>query len=418
MSDDLPFGSQGGVAIRHHFPSTASTRSRCLLRRQLYATSSAWASRTSSTSASTACALKRFTIGGEGEGHDRARRALPATRRAIPSGKIYMHTADADLEVRVPVTAGPHEVGVSFVRRLWEPEGILQPPQTRLRPHDERAATTATPRWTPCRSPVRYGVARGAGDSPSRRTIFVCRPRTPRPRRAVRADRFCRRSRRAPIGGRSPTSDVADAAAASTREGRGDGGFDAGIQRGLERILAAPSFLFRVERDPAAAAPGSRLSRSSDLELASRLSFFLWSSIPDDELLDAGGSRPAAAIRRCSSSRCAACSRDPRSKALVDNFAAQWLKLRKLAGVVPDPELFPEFDENLRDAMQQETELFIAQPAARGSQRRRPADRRTTRSSTSGWRGTTGFPTSTAATSGASRSPTARAAGCSARRAS
>src|SRR5262249_34661366 len=134
-------------------------------------------------------------------------------------------------------------------------------------------------------------------------------------------------------------------------------GFDAGIRRGIERILAAPSFLFRIEREPSGWAAGTAY-RLSDLELASRLSFFLWSSMPDDALRDTAVrgevSDPATLehhVRRM--------IRDPRSNALVDNFASRWLELSKIAGVVPDTELYPEFDENLRHAMEQETKLFV-----------------------------------------------------------
>src|SRR5439155_11512204 len=142
------------------------------------------------------------------------------------------------------------------------------------------------------------------------------------------------------------------------KEGRADGGFDGGIQRGLERILAAPSFLFRIEREPAGTAPGA-VYRLGDLDLASRLSFFLWSSIPDDELREAavGGSLKDRAALEHQVQRML---RDPRSQGLVDNFATRWLELSKLSGIVPDTELYPEFDENLRMAMEQETKLFLA----------------------------------------------------------
>jgi hypothetical protein len=140
--------------------------------------------------------------------------------------------------------------------------------------------------------------------------------------------------------------------------GRTEDSFDAGIQRGIERILAAPSFLFRIEREPAGIAAGSAY-RLRDLDLASRLSFFLWSSIPDDELRDAavrGKLNDPAALEQ----QVQRMLRDPRSNALVDNFASRWLELSKLSGVVPDTELYPEFDENLRDAIEQETKLFVA----------------------------------------------------------
>ena len=139
--------------------------------------------------------------------------------------------------------------------------------------------------------------------------------------------------------------------------GRAEAGFEAGIQRGLERILAAPSFLFRVEREPAGVAPGAPY-RLSELDLASRLSFFLWGSIPDDELRDAAA-RQTLSVPGAIEKQVQRMLRDPRSNALVDNFASRWLELSKLSGVVPDTELYSEFDENLRDAMEQETRLFI-----------------------------------------------------------
>ena len=141
------------------------------------------------------------------------------------------------------------------------------------------------------------------------------------------------------------------------REGRADGDFDAGIGRALSAVLINPEFLFRVEADPKNAAAGGAY-RISDLELASRLSFFLWSSIPDDELLDAAIrgrlSRPEELEKQ--TRRMLA---DRRSFNLATNFAGQWLRLRNLEAVTPNTRLFPDFDDNLRQAFRQETELFL-----------------------------------------------------------
>ena len=165
--------------------------------------------------------------------------------------------------------------------------------------------------------------------------------------------RLARRAYRRPVTDR----DI-DTLLAFYKAGYAEEGFEAGIQRGLRRILASPSFLFRIQREPANVPPGS-VYRLSDIDLASRLSFFLWSSIPDDELLDAAErgtlSTPAALeqqVRRM--------LHDPRSDALVENFASQWLTIGKLSGVVPDVDAYPEFDENLRDAFREETRLFIS----------------------------------------------------------
>ena len=139
--------------------------------------------------------------------------------------------------------------------------------------------------------------------------------------------------------------------------GRADGSFDAGIQHVLERVLISPDFLFRIEREPAK--PDSTDAyRIGDFELASRLSFFLWSSIPDDELLELA-KRGKLSVPTTLARQVERMLNDRRSRALVDNFAAQWLLLRDLSGVTPDPIVFPEFDENLREAFRQETELFL-----------------------------------------------------------
>jgi hypothetical protein len=140
-------------------------------------------------------------------------------------------------------------------------------------------------------------------------------------------------------------------------QGRKDGGFEAGIEMAVAGVLVSPEFLFRVERDPAGARPGSAY-RVNDLALASRLSFFLWSSIPDDELLAVAeaGKLGDRAVRAEQVRRMLA---DPRARALVDNFAAQWLHLRNLDSITPDMRIFPDFDDNLRQAFRQETELFV-----------------------------------------------------------
>ena len=156
------------------------------------------------------------------------------------------------------------------------------------------------------------------------------------------------------------------------REARAKGDFDAGIEMALSAVLVNPQFLFRIEPDPPGVAPGSAY-RIPDVELASRLSFFLWSSIPDDELLDLAErgelSKPEVLERQVR--RMLA---DPRSRSLVTNFADQWLHLRNLESITPDLRLFPDFDDNLRQAFRRETELLFEERRARGSQRARPAE--------------------------------------------
>ena len=199
-------------------------------------------------------------------------------------------------------------------------------------------------------------AAKRPDDTPSRRRIFVCRPATraseePCARKILST--LARRAYRRPV-----TGPEVQTLLSFYREGRAENGFEAGIQRGLRRILSAPSFLFRVEREPANVPAGAPY-RLDAVDLASRLSFFLWSSIPDDELLDVavrGTLTDPVVLER----QVRRLLRDPRSQALVDNFGSQWLKLGRLAGVVPDVDEFPDFDENLRDAMQQETRLFMS----------------------------------------------------------
>jgi len=197
----------------------------------------------------------------------------------------------------------------------------------------------------------------GAEESPSHRRVFVCHPakaaEEPGCAKTILST-LARRAYRRPV-----TDEDVNVLLNFYNKGRAGGAFEAGIELAVQRTLVSPSFLFRTEFPPdSAATPGSGAYRISDIELASRLSFFLWSSIPDDELLDLAsrGKLKDAAVLDKQVRRMLA---DSRAKALVDNFAGQWLQLRDLRGFVPDADLFPEFDENLREAFQQETELFI-----------------------------------------------------------
>jgi len=197
--------------------------------------------------------------------------------------------------------------------------------------------------------------ATGASDTPSRRQIFACKPLAPAAelpcaRRILK--RLASRAYRQPVTAEDmkPLLDFYQA-------GRRQGTFEAGIQEALRRLLAGPKFVFRLEGDPAGAAPGVP-HRVSDYELASRLSFFLWSTIPDDELLRAaseGKLREPAVLDRQVRRMLA----DPKAHALPSNFAGQWLQVRNLRNIVPNSAEFPDFDDNLRQAFQQETELFF-----------------------------------------------------------
>ncbi len=359
-NEGQPFGSRGGTTIRYHFPLDGDYSIKVVLKRQLYLYLIGMGEPHQIDLRLDGALLKRFTIGGEGKGLT-APESFAGNTQGDPGWEVYMHTADAGLEARVPIKAGTREVGVSFVRQHWESEGVLQPPQRGF-------ARTTNERYfgDPDVESVLVGgpyKAAGATDTPSRRKIFVCRPaaktRTseePCARRILST--LARRAYRRPV-----TEDEVKVLLGFYRAGRAEADFDSGIQRGLRRILSAPAFLFRVERRPFDSvqdwvATGTAF-RISDIELASRLSFFLWSSIPDDELLDLAV-RGALADPAVLEQQVRRMLRDARSQALVDNFANQWLKLGRLAGVVPDVDEFPDFDENLREAMQQETRLFVA----------------------------------------------------------
>ena len=352
-SEALPFGSRGGLSIPYHFPLDGEYRIDVRLKRQLYQYLIGMGEPHLIDIRVDGALAKRFTIGGEGKGMT-APESFAGNTQGEPGWEVYMHTADEALTVRLPVTAGAHRIGVSFVRQFWEPEGVQQPPQRGFaRTTNELYFGDPAVDMVTIAGPY---SGRAATDTPSRRKVFTCRPRTPADEAACArtiVSTLARRAYRRPLDER----DV-DMVLRFYRDGRADGGFEAGIQQAVRRILASPRFLFRIEQQPAAAAPGS-VYRISDIDLASRLSFFMWSSIPDDALLDAAANgtlgQPAVLerqVRRMLS--------DPRAGALVDNFVSQWLTLGKLSGVVPDVDAYPEFDENLRDGFREETRLFVA----------------------------------------------------------
>ena len=356
MSEDLPFGSRGGIAFRHHFPLDAEYDITIRLQRQLYGYIRGLHRPQQLEVRLDGRRVALFSIGGP------RGTAPPQTFTGTVPGdrewEEYTLHGDEDLEFRVPVPAGPRVLGVSFLQGRSERDGVLQPRAT--------AKTLAiAERWSsPSEQPeaaVEQVViagpfdATGPGDTPTRRRILLCQPagaadEKPCAREILSA--VARRAFRRPL-----TPPDVDGLLAFYEDGRRDGGFESGIRRGVESILVDPEFLFRIERDPAESA-AARAHPISEVELASRLSFFLWSSIPDDELLDAaaGGQLRDPAVLERQVRRMLA---DPRARALVDGFAMQWLGLRRLQSVVPAPDLFPEFDDNLREAFEQETRLFV-----------------------------------------------------------
>ena len=295
-------------------------------------------------------------------------------------GEIDAHNR---FEVKVPLKAGLRTIGASFPKQLALDEHIV--PKTVLGPREPAAAPVPIPmdvsvdgarvqRLTVpsvatgpnvsqsfyLRDVMQISVAgpydvTGAGDTPSRRRIFICRPS------ATLSESACANKILTVLAHHAYRRPVTAADIAPLMkiydEGRSDGDFDHGIEAALEAVLVSPSFLFMRETDPAHSAPGS-VHRINDLELAQRLSFFLWSSIPDDALLAVAqrGQLHNPAVLKSQVARMLA---DPRAKALTQNFAGQWLYLRRLEYQKPDRRVYPGFDQRLRNAMQTETEMFF-----------------------------------------------------------
>jgi hypothetical protein len=270
----------------------------------------------------------------------------------VPPRHVGDHSdVDKHLSVRLSVTAGPHAIGVTFLKQPW---AVLE---TDRKPYDVHFNVYRHPRVQPGVYEVSITGpfdATGPGNTPSRDRIFVCRPTVEQEEEACAGqivDTLMRKAYRRPV-----TNWDREEALEFYRLGRPDG-FEAGIEMALSSILISPEFLFRVERDPAGLAPNTPY-QISELELASRLSFFLWSSLPDDELLDLAteGTLSQPDVLEQQVRRMLA---DERSRALLTNFVGQWLHLRNLESATPDMRLFPDFDDNLRQAMRKETELFL-----------------------------------------------------------
>jgi hypothetical protein len=312
--DGLPFGTRGGLAVPTYLPLDAEYT------------------------------VDIETASAAGEPHEIELSVDGARVAVVPIGlSDGPRRGSEHAAFRVPLTAGPHLIGVTFVERSEAlDEGITR---GRMRGRGNLPAIA----MATIRGPY---DATGPGDTPSRERIFVCTPADAADQSRC-ADEILRGLARRAY--RRPATDADVAELMPFYElGRAEGSFDTGIQFGLERLLVSPQFLYRVEREPAGAGPAG----VSDLELASRLSFFLWSSIPDDELLEVAenGALRDPRVLRAQVQRMLA---DARSAALVTNFAAQWLFLRDVAVKDPDIFLFPDHDVSLRLALEHETELFV-----------------------------------------------------------
>lgn len=326
-----PVGSRGGTAISHYFPVDGEYEISVTLQRNR---------------------------NDEYLGFERDRRLdlmlddqrlqlfdLPRSEKKIVLGAGT--PPDAGLKVRMPVKAGTHEIAATFLKDTLLKEGIID----KVRDDDVQtyfegvgSVTVAGP----------FNV-KGPGDTPSREKIFICHPSASVDEMAC-AERIL--SNLAQHAYRRPvTADDISELLTLYKEGAQEGGFESGVRLALQKILVSPQFLFREELDPAKAAPGS-VYRVSDIDLASRLSFFLWSSIPDDELLAVAekGQLHDPAVLKAQVKRMMG---DPRSEALIKNFVGQWLFLRNIERISPDTSTFLTWDENLRRSMQTETELVV-----------------------------------------------------------
>lgn len=340
--DGLPIGTRGGALIPYTFPQDGEYEIRIRLSRD-----------------------RNEHVEGLNEPHELDllldRRRLKRFTVKPPRGnsqatdeysKPTHANVDRHLRARFAVTAGPHQVGVAFLKN---PSSLLE---TKRQPLNVHFNMYRHPRLGPAIYQVSIAgpfEAAGSGDTPSRQRIFICRPSHPDDEEACArkiVSHLLRRACRQPV-----TAEDLSRPMALYREARAAGEFDDGIEMALSSILMNPRFLFRIERDPAEVS-GATAYQISDLELASRLSFFLWSSIPDDELLDVAeqGRLSDPDVLQQQTLRMLA---DDRSSALVSNFAGQWLYLRNLDSTTPDGRLYPDFDDNLREAFRAETELFF-----------------------------------------------------------
>jgi hypothetical protein len=383
QEQELPgqlFGTRGGASIRYTFPMDASYTVRVQLSRDLNEQVPIYVEPQDLEVSIDGERVKVFTLpgaaapagpppseptaatdadasqpAGRGQGRGAGPRAGGAGRGGGRQGQEARNRADRDWEVRVPVKAGPHVVQVAFAKESNAVAETARLPFLRPYPAGVNIAETRTGAYLRSVEIAGPFDPTGPGHSPSRQRILICTP-TSRADEDACANRIlttlARRAFRRPV----TTSDV-QPLLAFYREGRAEGSFDQGIDRALNRLLISPEFLLRVETDPPRTSSGT-VYRISDVALASRLSFFLWNSIPDDELLMLAEQKrlndPAVLDRQVR--RMIA---DTRFDSFVETFAGQWLFLRNLPASVPVQQNFPDFDDTLRQAFRTETELFF-----------------------------------------------------------
>ena len=347
--DGLPLGTRGGALVSHTFPINGEYDITIRLARD----------RNEHIEGLLETHEVELLIDGEQQRVFTIEPISPA--QGVSASEAPSHaTLDAHMKVRLPMTAGPHTLGVTFPTK---PSLILE---TARQPYEAHFNYYRHPRLQPAVYEISivgpYNPA-GAGDTPSRRKVMSCQPASEKDQDACARKILSALMRRAY---RRPVTDADLKKPFELYQTAKVDGFDAGIEMGLSAVLTSPEFLFRIERDPSpvrlkadtTGTADTSVYRISDLELASRLSFFLWSSIPDDELLDvaAKGDLDKPAVLERQVTRMLA---DPRARNLVTNFASQWLHLRNLDSITPDMRLFPDFDDNLRQAFREETEMLV-----------------------------------------------------------
>jgi hypothetical protein len=331
LSETAPVGSRGGTAIRHFFPVDGEYEILVTLQRNRNDEYLGLERERKLDLRLDDQRLQLFTI--------------PASQKKIVLGGGT--PPDAKLRVRLSIKAGTREIGALFLKDTLLQEGVID----KVRDDDVKtyfegvgSVTVAGP----------FNVE-GPGHTVTRDKIFICHPSGSADEMGCAEkilSNLAHRAYRRPV-----SADDMPQLLALYKEGAENGGFEAGVRLALQKILVSPEFLFRAEVDPPNAAPGT-VYRVSDVELASRLSFFLWSSIPDDELLAVAekGQLHDPSVLRAQVKRMMA---DPRSESLIKNFVGQWLFLRNVTRISPDTSTYMTFDENLRRSMAKETELLV-----------------------------------------------------------
>jgi mono/diheme cytochrome c family protein len=331
--EGLPLGTRGGALLAYVFPRDGEYEIQIRLTRD-----------------------RNEEVEGLREPHELEvlvdRKQVQSFRVAPPAGDKNFEKVDAHLKMRVPITAGPHELGVTFLKN---PTSLIE---TRRQPYQAHYNMHRHPRQTPAIYQVSINgpyESKSPGDTPSRRRLFVSVPAKVSEEDSC-AERILstlmHRAYRRPVTGADLQKPLE-----FYRKAKAEDGFEAGVEAALSAVLVSPEFLFRIENEPATIPPAG-VYRISDLALASRLSFFLWSSIPDDELL-ATAERGDLHKPRVLNQQVLRMLADARSRNLTCNFAEQWLHLRNLESITPDLRLFPDFDDNLREAFRRETELHF-----------------------------------------------------------